>query len=565
MARGAPPEQWKEKYFQALEELEEKEKRWQSADEVFRRGMGRLALISQGVDPILDRRLNNLRKMLLKNESVGRIDELVEEVSARVKVLDELNEGRDALKPQALLEKVLDTIPFPKPLQRPAKKLKKRLNAADAETHLNEIVTELSALVGEALNSQAGQDAGGDGLLGRLLGKGRRQEQEAMASPSSEAGGPDIIGPLPGSPGPRLIDDEGADEAADGLRLLEGVFVDFFEQLTFPTEFSERVQTLKAQLEAGIEIDQVQPFTQGLVTLIIDMRKGLESEKAELEEFLQQLTQRLHDLDGMIEGAESHRKASLESGRQLDAMVNAQVSDIEMVVNSATEVAQMKVKIQSSLESIRTHLAEQRGQEESRHEALERQLRQMTERLKQMEEESSHLKKRLEIERANALTDPLTGAPNRLAYDQRINQEFARWRRHQYPLSLMVMDIDHFKRINDTFGHKAGDRALKAIVQALRQHVRASDFMARIGGEEFVLLLPETDLDGAYRAAEKLRRGIESCEFAYKGEPVPITISGGIAQFAEGDTPDSVYVRADEALYRAKHNGRNQFQKEKRG
>ena len=562
MARGAPPEQWKEKYFQALEELEEKEKRWQNADEVFRRGMGRLALISQGVDPILDRRLNNLRKMLLKNESVGRIDELVEEVSARVKVLDELSEGRDALKPQALLARVLDTVPFPKPLQRSARKLKKRLNAADAETHLNEIVTELSALVGEALKSQAEQDAGGEGLFSRLLGKGRGQE--APAATSAEAGRPDAVSPASMSPEPRLTGDDGGDEVTDGLRLLEGVFVDFFEQLTFPTEFSERVQALKAQLEAGIEIDQVQPFTQGLVTLIIDMRKGLESEKAELEAFLQQLTQRLHDLDGMIEGAESHRKASLESGRRLDAMVNAQVSDIEMVVNSATEVAQMKVKIQSSLESIRTHLAEQRGQEESRHEELERQLKQMTERLKQMEEESSHLKKRLEIERANALTDPLTGAPNRLAYDQRISQEFARWRRHQYPLSLVVMDIDHFKRINDTFGHKAGDRALKAIVQALRQHVRASDFMARIGGEEFVLLLPETDLDGAYRAAEKLRKGIESCEFAYKGEPVPITISGGIAQFAEGDTPDSVYVRADEALYRAKHNGRNQFQKEKK-
>ena len=106
---------------------------------------------------------------------------------------------------------------------------------------------------------------------------------------------------------------------------------------------------------------------------------------------------------------------------------------------------------------------------------------------------------------------------------------------------------------------------MKSIVQALKQHVRASDFMARVGGEEFVLLLPETDLEGAYLAAEKLRKGIEACEFAYKGQPVAITISGGVAQFGEGDTADSVYVRADEALYRAKHQGRNQFLREKTG
>ncbi|HGX93042.1 MAG TPA: GGDEF domain-containing protein [Candidatus Tenderia sp.] len=553
MANSAPPDRWKHKYLDALDELEAREKEWADTEQVLRRGLSRMALISQGADPLLDKRLKALRNTLRKSDNISQINQLVEAVAERVKLLDEAGEAHGVPRPQEILAGMLDAITFPGPLQRQAKKLKKRLAATHAEDHLSELTTELAALVCQSLQAgQSGASAEGRaGLLSRLFGKDKGAAQSPVPPSEKITESSDDAGHREHRP-----------SSVDELHLLEGVFVDVLEFLTFPSEFSERVQTLKSHLEEGIEIDQVKPFTMELVTLVVDMRKGLEAEKEELEEFLQQLTRRLFDLDAMIEGAETQRRASLESGRQLNEMVNAQVTDIENVVQSASELEQIKVEIQGSLDSIRNHLSEQRSLEDSHQAELEQQLQRMTRRIKAMEEESEHLKKRLEIERTNALTDPLTGAPNRLAYDQRIAQEFARWQRHQNPLSLVLMDIDHFKQINDTFGHKAGDRALKAIVQALRQHVRASDFMARIGGEEFVLLLPETDLEGASLVAEKLRRGIESCEFAYKGKPVPITISGGIAQFAAGDTAEAVYVRADEGLYRAKRQGRNQFQGE---
>ncbi len=550
MANSAPPDKWKHKYLDALDELEAKEKRWTAAEEVLRRGLSRMALISQGADPLLDRRLKELRASLRKTDNISQVSALLSSVEERVKLLDEAGEGGGMPRPEDVLAKMLEAIDFPKPLRRQARKLKKRLAAGDVQAQLPALTTALISLIDRALQTKA--QATSAGLLSRLFGNsesqgGRQPRVDEDAKRTTATSGP----MAEHSP------------ATDELRLLEGVFTDFLEYLTFPSEFSSRVQALKARLEKGIDITQVKPFTRGLVTLIVDMRKGLEAEKEELEDFLQQLTRRLFDLDAMIEGAQTQRRASLESGRQLNEMVNAQVADIEHVVQSASELEQIKVEIQSSLDSIRKHLAQQRRLEETQQDELEQQLQQMMARIQDMERESEQLKTRLEIERANALTDPLTGAPNRLAYDQRIIQEFARWQRHRQPLSLLLMDIDHFKQINDTFGHKAGDRALKAIVQALRQHVRASDFMARIGGEEFVLLLPETALDGAFLAAEKLRRGIERCEFAYKGQPVPITISGGIAQFVEGDTPDEVYVRADEALYRAKQQGRNRFLREK--
>ena len=156
-------------------------------------------------------------------------------------------------------------------------------------------------------------------------------------------------------------------------------------------------------------------------------------------------------------------------------------------------------------------------------------------------------------------SDPLTSVPNRLGYEKRIAQEYARWQRYGSSLSLLLCDIDYFKRINDTYGHKAGDRALMAIAKTINQNLRETDFVARVGGEEFVVLLPETSLEAAKSVAEKLRKGVAACEFVYDGKPVPITMSGGVACFERGDGVEDVYQRADKALYRAKQQGRNRF------
>lgn len=180
-------------------------------------------------------------------------------------------------------------------------------------------------------------------------------------------------------------------------------------------------------------------------------------------------------------------------------------------------------------------------------------------RLAEMEGETERLRSRLAEKRVQAMTDPLTNIANRLGYDKRVVEEYARWQRYDAPLTLLVCDIDHFKRINDTYGHKAGDRALLAIARSINQQLRQTDFAARVGGEEFVVLLPGTDAAAAEAVAEKLRQGVECCAFVYEGTPVPITVSIGLAAFAAGDAVDDVYKRADAALYQAKGQGRNRF------
>ena len=158
------------------------------------------------------------------------------------------------------------------------------------------------------------------------------------------------------------------------------------------------------------------------------------------------------------------------------------------------------------------------------------------------------------------MIDPLTGLPNRAAWSERLDHEISQWQQQGNTLLLAMLDLDHFKRINDNYGHLAGDKVLKIIAGVLRKRLRGTDFIARFGGEEFVLLMPATEAVAGAKLLEKLRGFIEACPFHFKGEPVTITLSIGLSTFKAGEHSDLVLKRADQALYRAKHAGRNQVQ-----
>jgi diguanylate cyclase (GGDEF)-like protein/hemerythrin-like metal-binding protein len=155
---------------------------------------------------------------------------------------------------------------------------------------------------------------------------------------------------------------------------------------------------------------------------------------------------------------------------------------------------------------------------------------------------------------ASVVTDTLTGLKNRLFFNQRISMEIERFKRYDTQLSLLMIDIDRFKRINDTYGHDIGDEVLKKVSRELQSHLRKIDLIARWGGEEFIVLLPETGIDEALIVAEKLRIKVESMIF--ENHEI-ITISIGISMLKESETIESLIKRADQALYHAKRQGRN--------
>lgn len=158
-----------------------------------------------------------------------------------------------------------------------------------------------------------------------------------------------------------------------------------------------------------------------------------------------------------------------------------------------------------------------------------------------------------------ATVDPLTGAFNKRYFDDRLREEFSYCLRNQIPCTLVMMDVDHFKLINDTYGHPAGDFVLTHIIELTRAVIRNEDILARIGGEEFTIILKGTTLEGALILAERLRKNIEENNFDFEGKTIHVTISMGLATLPNKDfkTHEAMLKMADDLLYRSKNSGRN--------
>lgn len=156
-----------------------------------------------------------------------------------------------------------------------------------------------------------------------------------------------------------------------------------------------------------------------------------------------------------------------------------------------------------------------------------------------------------------ASTDKLTGISNRQQVEQQLLNEILRAERYGIPLAMIMFDIDHFKKVNDTFGHEAGDKVLQDIVFLVERTIRAIDHFGRWGGEEFIVILPETDLAGAQAAAEKIRRVVSEHAFSVAGQ---ITVSLGVASWSKDQTIDTLFRQVDKALYKAKESGRNRVE-----
>lgn len=196
----------------------------------------------------------------------------------------------------------------------------------------------------------------------------------------------------------------------------------------------------------------------------------------------------------------------------------------------------------------------------SKNETNDRQTRDLEARLKEAQDQTLVLRQRLTRAEKLAALDPLTSVANRRRFEQFISAEVDSSHENGTPLCLIMTDIDHFKRVNDTYGHGAGDRVLKAFADLLSKNTRAGDLVARYGGEEFAIVLPETSMGDAFNIAEQMR-----CVFERKGGPDGavvreygrLTASFGIAEIRDGEPPSALIQRADQTLYQAKNVGRN--------
>jgi diguanylate cyclase len=181
----------------------------------------------------------------------------------------------------------------------------------------------------------------------------------------------------------------------------------------------------------------------------------------------------------------------------------------------------------------------------------------MHERIANLEREAQDLYRELDHEKHGARLDPLTGLANRRSFDERFAREIGGHAADDAPVVLLIWDIDDFKSINDQYGHRAGDRVLQTVASCLVSGLSVEDFIARIGGEEFVVLTSGREAGAALEIANELRSAVESLRFHFRGTPVRVTVSCGVTDLRNGDSAENAFDRADAALYRAKHEGKN--------
>lgn len=276
----------------------------------------------------------------------------------------------------------------------------------------------------------------------------------------------------------------------------------------------------------------------------------------EFSDYLKRVNDELQTISKALGLACDSEQAQREMSDKFSNTVSDQVDRMRDNMEKSKNIDDLKSAVTDHLAIIQGALGDYTtAKQESM--SLTDQLRSLVSKVESIENESQKTKELLEEERYRATHDPLTELPNREAYNERAFHELQRFKRYCRPLTLSVCDVDHFKKINDTYGHQAGDKVLRLIAKLISTRLRKVDFVARYGGEEFVMLMPETPIDQALAVLDKVRAVIGKTPFKFKGKPVKITISFGLASFGPEDSVESVFERADKALYQAKDQGRN--------
>jgi diguanylate cyclase len=290
---------------------------------------------------------------------------------------------------------------------------------------------------------------------------------------------------------------------------------------------------------------------------IAQVISSLNAERSELELFLETVTTQLSQFEQWTQWHLSDAKLRQQDSSDLEAAVSEHMQGIHEEMEQSFDLGDLKQKVQRRLQSVADRFRSFRENEAKRFDESEQRNRELADEVGRLQKKTAVLSEICGNQKNRLMYDSLTRVHSRYAYEQRLLEEYQRWRRNAGPLAYTLWDIDKFKSVNDTYGHDAGDRLLRRIGRIIQDHKRGEDFVARIGGEEFALLLPQTDARTALVLADRLREVIASTPFHYRGSPERVTISCGVTEFREGDTPAGVYKRADEALYAAKRHGRN--------
>jgi diguanylate cyclase len=339
-------------------------------------------------------------------------------------------------------------------------------------------------------------------------------------------------------------------EAKEALRQV------LFHVVLMP-RFAGRVDALHATLGQARDTAAIASAARGVAELVNLQRESLRRDIAQLQDLLADVSGRLGDMTRYLVAETEHVAAGEDQGRDLDATVREEMRLLVEQTQAATDLEALQAQVNARLSMIDEHFRAFREREDERLATYRDRAERMKDRVEELESQATSLQDSLRREHELALTDPLTGLPNRLSYERRMAQIEKDVREHGGVACVGAFDIDHFKVINDSFGHAAGDAVLRIVGQTLTRELPEPAFVARYGGEEFVVVFAGIAAEEAIVAAQALCETVAALAFHASQKPVTVTMSGGITRFLADDTAATVFDRADRALYAAKRAGRN--------
>tara|TARA_R110000765_G_scaffold62813_1_gene122184 strand:- start:3579 stop:5222 length:1644 start_codon:yes stop_codon:yes gene_type:complete len=335
---------------------------------------------------------------------------------------------------------------------------------------------------------------------------------------------------------------------------LLGRFSSILNTLVISKKHKANVSKIKSSLHGQIS-------NQNLMTECLNvfdfMIEDLEQERSRAKVFLSTISETLTSVQMSVTATIATSSESNDQHAAINLELTEKIKEVSIGINDAGSLTEMKVDVNDKIQQIAKTLQNKAELENSQNIELNEKLNSMSAKVEKLEQQSKIFEKRIQEVQAKSFQDALTKLANRASFDEFFAKELVRFHHKQFDLAITVIDLDDFKRINDTFGHTAGDKTLQVIADTLTKVMGNDVFISRYGGEEFVLIFKDVDKITVMNRLNMLRKKVASLPFTFKGTRVTITLSIGVTLVQRDDIVHSAFERADTALYRAKHEGKN--------
>ncbi len=326
-------------------------------------------------------------------------------------------------------------------------------------------------------------------------------------------------------------------------------------ELDFEGESGELLSDIRAKLLLGVTTQSLLELTLEVLKLVV---AGTNYERKTSEKFLEQVNSSLStSLKSSAQNVEQSQNY-FEHRKEMHKELGSLVSRSQSTIKESTEISALKNSLDPLMSELES-LSERLALAEEREQALIDRMDYTKNQMEALYEVTQDYRRRLEDQAQRMLQDPLTKVYNRTAFSDRLELEYRRWIRAQHNLRVVMLDIDQFKTINDSFGYTAGDKALKIIARTIKNNISDTDTVARFSGEEFVLLLPERSDSECYQIVQKIQRSISNLPFKFRDKNITITLSAASTVFKDSDSPEIVLERLHLSLSSSKKFGPNQI------